>query len=355
MHGIIPTIADPKHPAGYIRKRGFLRMFGEGLTLGFMFPIESFCGDQPTMKGQERLAEEADRAGFAALWFRDVPMRDPSFGDVGQIYDVWTYAAWIAARTREIALVTGAVILPLRHPLHTAKAAASLQALSEGRFVLGVASGDRPSEFPAFGVDWQSRGQLFRDHLAYLKAALGGSFPHATSDNFGKLNGSLDLVPDKPEARDVPIMIVGQSQQGLDWIATEVDAWATYPRPPAAQASVIAAWKASTSIDQAPKPFAQSLYINLAVEPAEPPQGIHLGFSSGRDFLLEYLQALESAGCNHVVLNLKYGRRPAEDVVAELAEHILPRFPTHGVFSMGEPDKRCGSHFIHHQQKEATS
>jgi alkanesulfonate monooxygenase SsuD/methylene tetrahydromethanopterin reductase-like flavin-dependent oxidoreductase (luciferase family) len=40
----------------------------------------------------------------------------------------------------------------LRHPLHTAKAAARVDQLTGGRLVLGVASGDRPAEFPAFGA-----------------------------------------------------------------------------------------------------------------------------------------------------------------------------------------------------------
>jgi alkanesulfonate monooxygenase SsuD/methylene tetrahydromethanopterin reductase-like flavin-dependent oxidoreductase (luciferase family) len=54
-------------------------------------------------------------------------------------------------------------VLPLRHPLHTAKAAASIDQLTGGRLVLGIASGDCPVEFPAFGVDRESRGALFRE------------------------------------------------------------------------------------------------------------------------------------------------------------------------------------------------
>ena len=67
---------------------GFQRMFAPGrLTLGVFFPIEAFKGDQPTMRNQEYLARRAEELGFAALWFRDVPLRDPNFGDIGQVYD----------------------------------------------------------------------------------------------------------------------------------------------------------------------------------------------------------------------------------------------------------------------------
>ena len=47
---------------------GFRRMFAPGrLTVGVFFPIEAFSGDEPTMRGQERLARHAEDLGFAAL------------------------------------------------------------------------------------------------------------------------------------------------------------------------------------------------------------------------------------------------------------------------------------------------
>src|SRR5262249_45989949 len=142
--------------------RGYLRMFAEDrLTLGVFFPIEAFRGDTPAMRGQVELARHVEDAGFAALWFRDVPLRVPSFGDTGQVYDPWVWISYIAAQTSEIALATGSIVLPLRHPIHVAKATASIDQLSDGRLVVGVASGDRPEEFPAFGVDPELRGDLF--------------------------------------------------------------------------------------------------------------------------------------------------------------------------------------------------
>ncbi|WP_210603553.1 LLM class flavin-dependent oxidoreductase, partial [Staphylococcus aureus] len=123
------------------------------LTVGVYFPIEAFEGPEPAMLDQIELAQRAERLGFAAVWARDVPLNDPSFGDLGQIYDPFVWLATIAARTSAIALATGAVILPLHHPIDVAKAAASLDHLSGGRFVFGVASGDRPVEYPAYGCD----------------------------------------------------------------------------------------------------------------------------------------------------------------------------------------------------------
>src|SRR5829696_3127806 len=101
------TVADRP----YSDAPGWRRTFGGGLTLGLFFPIEGYWKDEPAMRDQEALARRAEELGFAALWVRDVPLRDPSFGDLGQVYDPWVWLGWIAAQTRDIALATGAIAL----------------------------------------------------------------------------------------------------------------------------------------------------------------------------------------------------------------------------------------------------
>ena len=309
---------------------GFRRMFApDRLSLGLFFPIEAFEGDEPRMRDQARLARSAEELGFAALWTRDVPLRDPSFGDLGQVYDPWVWLGWIAAHTSSIALATGSIILPLRHPLHVAKASASVDQLTGGRFVLGVASGDRPVEFPAFGIDWHQRDALFRENLAVIREVLMAEFPSIQS-SYGTMMGNADLVP-KPVSR-LPILITGSSRQSFEWIAAHADGWITYPRDLARQAELVAKWRAAVEAVSPGvfKPFAQSLYVDLADAPAEPPRPIHLGFRAGRDFLVDFLGELAGAGVNHVILNLKYGRRAAGEVVEEIGREVLPRLGERG-------------------------
>lgn len=74
------------------------------------------------------------------------------------------------------------------------------------------------------------------------------------------------------------------------------------------------------------KPFLQSLYIDLDEHPSTPPSPIHLGFRLGRNYLLALLDALQEIGVDHVILNLKYGKRPAAEVIEELGKHIVPQF-----------------------------
>lgn len=196
---------------------GFNHMFKKGkMTLGLFFPLESYASDIPLMEAQEQLAIAVEALGFAALWFRDVPLRDPSFGDVGQIYDPWVYLSWIAAKTSKISLATGSIVLPLRHPIHVAKAASSIDKLSNGRLVLGVASGDRPIEFSAFNVDREGRGIRYSEHFDMLNTLLYQDFP-VIENQYGSLHGNVDLLP-KPENK-IALLTTGNSQQSVDWIA----------------------------------------------------------------------------------------------------------------------------------------
>ena len=300
-------------------------MFVPGrLSLGLFFPIEAFAGDTPTMKGQVALAQRAEACGFAALWFRDVPLRVPSFGDTGQVYDPWVWLAHIAAHTSRIALATGSIVLPLRHPLHVAKAAASVDRLSDGRLVLGVASGDRPEEFPAFRVDARSLGEGFRERFELIRRVHAHSFPEGEG-TWGEMAG-IDVVP-KPIADGVPMLVTGRSRQSLDWIAGHSDGWVSYPRPPERQRVEVEAWRVAVSRERGSfLPFVQSLYIDLARDPGELPSPIHLGWRLGRDALRRLLDELRACGVNHVALNLKYGRRDAADVLEELAAHVAGEF-----------------------------
>jgi len=309
---------------------GFRRMFApDRLSLGVFFPIEAFERDEPRMHDQANLARRAEELGFAGLWARDVPLRDPNFGDLGQVYDPWVWLGSIAAHTSTIALATASIIIPLRHPLHTAKASASVDQLTGGRFVLGVASGDRPVEFPAFGVDWHQRDALFRENLALIREVLMEEFPSIQS-KYGTMMGTADLVP-KPVAR-LPILITGSSRQSFEWIAAHADGWITYPRDLARQTELVAKWRGAVKMVSPGvfKPFVQSLYVDLADVPAEPPRPIHLGFRAGRNFLLDFLDELAGAGVNHVILNLKYGRRAASEVLEEIGREVLPSLNKRG-------------------------
>ena len=294
------------------------------LTLGLVFPLESYHGAIPKMENQEKLAKRAEELGFKALWFRDVPFNDPNFGDAGQMYDPWIYMTHIMNHTQTIALATGSIILPLRHPVHTAKSIASLQTLSKGRIIIGTASGDRPIEYPAFNHELEIKAELFRDSYFYTKA-LQGDFPIHQSKFYGKTTGEIDLLP--KYLHETPMLVTGYSGQTLDWIAEHSDGWLYYPRDFKTLQKTMQQWRlALSNTNSGWKPFMQSLYVDLSKQQNAKPEPIHLGFKAGPEYTIAHLKLLQSYGVNHVILNLKYGSRPASELIEEIGELIIPHF-----------------------------
>lgn len=73
------------------------------------------------------------------------------------------------------------LLLTLRHPLHVAKAAASVDKLLRERLVLGISTGDIPIEFPAFKVDPLEKAERFQESVMTMRKVWGEPFPRIDS------------------------------------------------------------------------------------------------------------------------------------------------------------------------------
>ena len=303
------------------------------LSLGLVVPIENYSTSTvPTMDRHIERAQLAEELGYKAVWLRDVPFNVPTFGDAGQTFDPFVYLGALAVATKEIALGVASIILPLRHPAHVAKAAATADTLSGGRLLLGVASGDRPEEYPALNMSFPDRGERFRESMAYIRA-MQEDYPQF-SNQHGSTLGDLDMLP-KPTGGRLPLLITGGSQQDPSWVAQHGDGWMTYPRDASAQNRVVADYRRRSRLDDsegdpnaAEKPVMQSLYIDLLDDPLAPPRPIHLGFQSGTNFLRGYLKELRESGINHVALNLRFNQADTEKTLRRLADDLLGEFNT---------------------------
>ncbi|NEU58284.1 LLM class oxidoreductase [Halorussus sp. MSC15.2] len=298
--------------------RGFRRLFGDDdLSVGLFFPITTAEDDVPPMDDQMELARDAEELGFDALWVRDVPTYWPKFGDAGQVYDPWVYLGQVAARTDDVALGTGSVVLPLRHPLHVAKSAASVDRLSDGRLVLGIATGDRSPEYSAFGVEEAARGERFREHVRVLRTVWAEEFPEVESA-YGTLDGNLNVVP-KPTTETLPLLVTGNSRQSLDWIADNGDGWLHYQMPLKTVESVVGDWREAAG----DKPFAQATTVNLKADPEAGMEHVHQGFAAGSEWFVEHFRALADRGVDHLAIGIRGSDRDARTVLAQFADEVL--------------------------------
>lgn len=307
--------------------RGYQNIFQYGkLSLGIVIPIENYAQSSvPTMKKHLERVKLVEQLGFKAVWLRDVPFHVPAFGDAGQLFDPFTYLGYLAAHTNDITLGTASIALPLHHPVHVAKSAATIDQLSEGRLVLGVASGDRPSEYPAMNIPFEKRGELFRDAFHYIRTAQQ-SFPIFETEYYGASIGNMDILP-KATSPKIPMLVTGYSQQSLDWNAEHGDGWMNYPRNLVQQANAIRQWRDLIAQSQNySKPFLQPLYVDLVENPDYKPIGIHLGFRIGSNYLIDYFHELERIGVNHVAINLRFNSLGTEKTLQILTEKVLPHF-----------------------------
>ena len=298
---------------------GYARVFGQDeLTFGVGFPLTGRDESPPPVEEELQLATHAESLGYDALWARDVPLYWPKFGDRGQQYEPWPWLSHVAAHTESIALGTASVVLPLRHPLHVANSAATVDRLSDGRLLLGIATGDRDPEFEAFDVNHENRGALFRESVDVLRTAWSEAFPETTFDR-GDLDGSLDPMP-KPEYGTIPLLPTGNARQTVEWIAEHGDGWLFYHLPDDTLESYLADWRAHAG----EKPYAMAVRTELAADPTAEPEPRHQGYRAGVEWFREYFRDLEAMGVDHVLVSPSCEDGPeaaltrfAEDVMAD--------------------------------------
>lgn len=312
---------------------GYTRMFAkEKLTLGIFLPLRFYQDDLSVLKGQTQLVSMIDQLGFAAAWVRDIPLYDPNFGDAGQLFDPFTYLSYLAAKTQNIALVTGSTIFSLRHPIDLAKAATTIDQLSGGRLVMGIASGDRPIEFPAYGLDHAQRGERFAQSVAYFRQLLSNETNsiHSALGSFS----AAQLLP-KPTTGRIPLLITGSSRQSMPWLGQNADGWLTFPESTHDQVGIqrlaakIAAWRDNIP-ENGFRPHATNEWIDLVEDENYPRTPIQGGYvlRTGRKGLIELLSQWRDVGVNHAALGIQFSKRPATEVIQELAEYVLPHFPS---------------------------
>ncbi|MED4590859.1 MULTISPECIES: TIGR03571 family LLM class oxidoreductase [Bacillaceae] len=314
-----------------LQHRAYNRLYQKDkMTLGFAIPTARMS-KYPIMENQLSLARKIEDHGFAALWLRDVTIQNLNIDDNGQMYDVWIYLTYLAAHTKDIALGTASVVLPLRHPVRVAKEASSIDRLFPERLIMGVASGDRDKDFTALGISKLESGELFKKNYAFLERLLKEDRPTINSD-LGVIDGTdMRMIP-KPFS-SIPTMVTGFSSQSIEWIAQNGDGWIHYPRIIPQQAQLINEYRELSEI-YAPgvfKPFTQTLFIDLSENPDADPVPIPLGFHVGRKQLLEILYQFQSIGVNHLAFVLYFSKRPPEEVIQELGEFVRPYFPTHEI------------------------
>jgi alkanesulfonate monooxygenase len=192
----------------------------------FGLAIKNFVGPTETPDVDALLAysQRAEALGFESLWAWDHVILgvEPAF----PILDAVGTLTAIAARTTRIKLGTGVLVLPLRNPTVAAKSLGTLDVISKGRLVLGVAAGWYAREFDAVGVPFKQRGRLFERNFEILTKLWTQDRVTLQADEFNLREAVM--VPKPAQRPRPPILIGGYVDAVLKRVATRADGWLTY-------------------------------------------------------------------------------------------------------------------------------
>jgi probable F420-dependent oxidoreductase len=193
----------------------------------FMFQYPDYHGTAGEMLDAGPVAELATAAeahGWKGFAFTEHPAPTAKWLESGghQSLDPFAALSHVAAVTTELRLLTYLAVLPYRNPVSLAKSAATVDLLSNGRFILGVGTGYLKGEFRALGVDFDERNTLFDEALDVMPMHWSGE-PFDYEGTHFSCRGNIGRP--RPVQQPIPIWIGGNSKLTLRRVAERCQGW----------------------------------------------------------------------------------------------------------------------------------
>jgi len=192
--------------------------------------------------GPAALGRELEARGFESLWAPEhshIPLSRrspfPQGGDLPKKYydvmDPFVTLAAAAAATTRLRVATGICLVVQRDPIQTAKAVATLDQVSGGRFLFGIGAGWNAEEMEDHGTEFKSRFEVMRERVEAMKAIWTMSKPQYAG-RF--VNFPLMMTWPKPAQKPHPPVIVGGAfPYGARRAIAYGDGWVPHARRPA--------------------------------------------------------------------------------------------------------------------------
>ena len=182
-----------------------------------------------TKSGLTRFCVAAEEAGFAGIGFTDHPAPGDRWLQAGghDAVDPFAALAFCAAVTDRMRLIPNILVLPYRNPFLVAKAAATLDALSGGRFTLAVATGYLRGEYKALGVEFDHRNALFDEAIEVILGIWDQDDYAHQGLTFTATGQTANPKPD-PHPQ---IWIGGNSRLSRRRVARYGNGWSPFPAP----------------------------------------------------------------------------------------------------------------------------
>ena len=198
------------------------------MNIGMVLPMNESDGNGAGQWARIRqLATHAEAGGLDSLWAYDhFIFRMPDEPEDG-IHEAWTLLTAVAAVTERVELGTIVLGTGFRPPALTAKMAATLDEISNGRLILGIGTGWHEPEYTAFGYPFDHRAGRFEEALAIIGPLTKGE----RVTLHGRWHDVDDAVLIPPPPRPgrlpgrIPILIAAKGERMLRLTARHADAW----------------------------------------------------------------------------------------------------------------------------------
>jgi probable F420-dependent oxidoreductase len=195
------------------------------MLFNLMFPMRAIKHYDRWIQGSDlgEVARIVEAAGFDGLSVSEHPYPDHAWlGNGGHhAFDPFVSLTYMAAHTTRVKLITYVMVSGYRHPYLAAKAIASLDNVSRGRLIMGMAAGYLRSEFEVLGADFSRRGALLNAAIPAMRAAWADA-DHDSPDFPAR---GHTMLPAPAQKGGPPIWIGGNSPAARKRAITLGDGW----------------------------------------------------------------------------------------------------------------------------------
>jgi probable F420-dependent oxidoreductase len=280
-------------------------------------------------------AREAEELGYTSLWVTDhiiVPSYRTERGHI--FYEALTTLAYVSSITSRCRLGVAVLALPPRNTVLVAKQVATLDALSQGRVLLGVGTGWIEEELRYLGAAWQQRGSMLDEAIQVLRTLWSDD----TANSFtGRYTTFADIAcfPKPAQPGGPKVLVGGMTAPSLRRVATLGDGWipwAVSPQELKDGVDRIRAYGGNRALE-----LVCVMPADIGAHAMERYVGVfgedHKLLSGSVTTVAQMVEAFEKAGLHHLVCSFRDVRLFRDERIDEInrqmrlfAKEVLPSF-----------------------------